>query len=367
MGEPDEGNLDEKQTDHMSALALSLDDAEVLAGFAVRHNIQGVQPAIEGIAAARDLYSDKNLKGDAQRKFYADYSALASGIAPVTVDSLKASMDEYGVPSKAFCFFGPEKKVSRATASARYHRNLALIALFWVIFVQSVWFVGTSLIHAMPTPTADEVDAIVRLTLSPGSSNQTEPEKLAAAKAEYVAVKLRRERVLVASQLAQWANSVSRFASWSSPNWKSWTMKMPKGGTPEQYDEWAAQVVASAQRICDVLQQFVLPLLYGFLGATCYALRTIAQKARDRVYTLEDAAGFHIRVWLGTIAGIAIGWFFQPEKATGAAVISPLALAFVAGYSVDLLFTAMDRVIQSFSGSTEDRDTSRVKPPPAMS
>src|ERR1700680_5228090 len=56
---------------------------------------------------------------------------------------------------------------------------------------------------------------------------------------------------------------------------------------------------------------------------------------------------------LGVIAGLAIGWFFAPDnKSTGAGLsaLSPLALAFVAGYSVDLLFTAMDRLVAAFSG-----------------
>ena len=106
------------------------------------------------------------------------------------------------------------------------------------------------------------------------------------------------------------------------------------------------------ERVADVFQQFVLPMLYGGLGGIAYALRTLAQQSRDRLYGVENETADSLRTWLGVIAGLAIGWFFAPDKSTGARLgaLSPLALAFVAGYSVDLLFTAMDRLVAAFSG-----------------
>jgi hypothetical protein len=40
-------------------------------------------------------------------------------------------------------------------------------------------------------------------------------------------------------------------------------------------------------RILDVIQQYLLPLLYGLVGAMAYVIRTILQQARDRVYRVE--------------------------------------------------------------------------------
>ena len=129
------------------------------------------------------------------------------------------------------------------------------------------------------------------------------------------------------------------------------------------------------ERVADVFQQFVLPMLYGGLGAIAYALRTLAQQSRDRLYRVENETADSLRTWLGVIAGLAIGWFFAPDnKSTGAGLsaLSPLALAFVAGYSVDLLFTAMDRLVAAFSGpapTQPDQSGSRPSqlPKPAKS
>ena len=117
---------------------------------------------------------------------------------------------------------------------------------------------------------------------------------------------------------------------------------------------WIKQVVAGSLYVVDVFQQFVLPMLYGGLGAIAYALRTLAQQSRDRLYRVENETADSLRTWLGVIAGLAIGWFFTSDKSAGAGpgALSPLALAFVAGYSVDLLFTAMDRLVAAFSGPT---------------
>ena len=102
-----------------------------------------------------------------------------------------------------------------------------------------------------------------------------------------------------------------------------------------------------------------------------YVLRTLGQQARDRLYSVENQTDFQLRVWLGIVAGLAIGWFFRGDKADGTAVgsISALALAFVAGYSVDLLFTAMDRIVAAFSAApdkSKSKDESGPKPQPAV-
>jgi hypothetical protein len=130
------------------------------------------------------------------------------------------------------------------------------------------------------------------------------------------------------------------------------------------------RVVTLASRFLEVLQQYVLPLLYGWLGAMAYVLRTLGQQARARLYSVENQTDFNLRVWLGIVAGLAIGWFSRGDtEATAVGSISALALAFVAGYSVDLLFTAMDRIVGAFSsssGKTAGGDGDRATAQPAV-
>ena len=59
---------------------------------------------------------------------------------------------------------------------------------------------------------------------------------------------------------------------------------------------------------------------------------------------------YSLRVPIGALSGLAAGWLLQPATGSVTASLSPFALAFVAGYSADLVFAAMDRIVAAFSG-----------------
>jgi hypothetical protein len=73
-------------------------------------------------------------------------------------------------------------------------------------------------------------------------------------------------------------------------------------------------------------------------------LRCLAREARERLYRQENDPAYTLRIFLGALAGLAIGWFLKPEDVSGFKSLSPFALAFVAGYSVDLLFAFLDKI-----------------------
>jgi len=103
------------------------------------------------------------------------------------------------------------------------------------------------------------------------------------------------------------------------------------------------------------LQLYLLPLLYGLLGATAYVLRALTTEIRSLTYEIESNIRYRLRIQLGALSGLAVGWFTDAQTASSLAFssfsLSPLALAFLAGYSVELLFAIMDRLISAFSTS----------------
>lgn len=130
-----------------------------------------------------------------------------------------------------------------------------------------------------------------------------------------------------------------------------------------------AEVVAQVQ--LDLATSFVggflLPVLYGMLGAIAFVLRRLS----DETSVVEEATllkrKFSLRVPIGALSGLAAGWLLQPS--TGASVtasLSPFALAFVAGYSADLVFTALDRIVAAFTGPPTPQ-TPPISPPPEPS
>jgi spore maturation protein SpmA len=92
------------------------------------------------------------------------------------------------------------------------------------------------------------------------------------------------------------------------------------------------------------LSGWVLPFLYGLLGASVFVMR-------DLLNLRTPTLGFFptlLRVALGGIAGIIIGWFWIPTAIKAADVASlssvPFGLAFLTGFSIDVLFSLLDRL-----------------------
>ena len=94
----------------------------------------------------------------------------------------------------------------------------------------------------------------------------------------------------------------------------------------------------------------LLPILYGALGATAYLLRKLIPYINDRTFNKKQAESSSVRICLGMLSGIAIQWFFTGGQQTQLfeRSLSTSAMAFLAGYSVELLFNMMDRFTQSF-------------------
>jgi hypothetical protein len=91
----------------------------------------------------------------------------------------------------------------------------------------------------------------------------------------------------------------------------------------------------------------VLPILYALLGTCAYLLRTFEDQmnARTFVPSAANSARFLIAAIGGTVIGL-FGNFTQQASA------SPLAVAFLVGYAVEVFFSFLEGLIKAFSRST---------------
>jgi hypothetical protein len=118
----------------------------------------------------------------------------------------------------------------------------------------------------------------------------------------------------------------------------------------------------AAKLLLQQIQLYLLPLFYGLLGACAFVLRTLSTRIKSVTYTDASNINYWLRIILGALSGLAFGWFAQPEKISTFASITPFALAFAAGYSVELLFVALDSVISGFIGKSPKDVQQRQKP-----
>lgn len=115
---------------------------------------------------------------------------------------------------------------------------------------------------------------------------------------------------------------------------------------------WLASLGSDVEKILRVFGFWVLPGLYGALGATIFYMRSILNPI------LPDPPMEQIvhRVALGGFSGIIFAWFWAPspqstEQFAGLSINS-FAIAFVIGFSIDVLFTLLDRLVSFLQNAT---------------
>ena len=101
-----------------------------------------------------------------------------------------------------------------------------------------------------------------------------------------------------------------------------------------------------------VIGNYVMPILYGFLGSIAFVLRRHYDRLATQQLLPRDLRANSIRLALGVLTGGCIGLVYSSSsvvQTTGilgaATTFSTAAIAFLAGYGVEGVFKALDSVI----------------------
>jgi hypothetical protein len=106
--------------------------------------------------------------------------------------------------------------------------------------------------------------------------------------------------------------------------------------------------------LLNAVSGYALPVLMGLLGSMTYVLRRYLRSVSARLLTSSDLREYIVRLVLGTVFGVAIG-FFTSGNASAGAIAVPIsslgapALAFLAGYGVEPVFRMLDGLAEQFS------------------
>ena len=111
-----------------------------------------------------------------------------------------------------------------------------------------------------------------------------------------------------------------------------------------------------SEQIRVILGSFVLPLLYGLLGAIVYVMRSTLSMPTGIINPIEHSLELFLRSGLGSVAGLSIGWFNKPEG-MGELAATP----FVGGFSIDILFSILGRFVELFSGPSSNARPERER------
>jgi hypothetical protein len=101
-----------------------------------------------------------------------------------------------------------------------------------------------------------------------------------------------------------------------------------------------------ARNTLQALAMYILPLLYGLLGAIVFVLRRITQELTEYSFRPLAALQYASRYALGAVSGATAGLFFSPtQQGTPESVLTLAAVAFLSGFSVEGVFARLDALV----------------------
>jgi len=103
----------------------------------------------------------------------------------------------------------------------------------------------------------------------------------------------------------------------------------------------------ASEYVIVALEKYILPLLYGLLGAVFFVLRTLSKELQDLTYLPRTEINYRLRIPTGELAGLTISWLFTGNNLSSG--ISGFAVSFLVGYNVEVLFFVMDKIISQES------------------
>jgi hypothetical protein len=104
---------------------------------------------------------------------------------------------------------------------------------------------------------------------------------------------------------------------------------------------------ARAQLVLSLLERYLLPICLGLLGALTFILRSRIAQVRSFTYTRNFSSLSFVRISLGVIAGLLGGLFMSTDNPV-LKDLPALALPFLFGYAVEVLFSFLDRIVKAF-------------------
>lgn len=113
----------------------------------------------------------------------------------------------------------------------------------------------------------------------------------------------------------------------------------------------------SAMFVLNLLHDYLLPMLYGCLGAFAMVLRVICNSIKSETFSGSYALDYNLRITLGAVSGMASGLFIGDSTLLNGGGFSMMLIAFIVGYNVDVLFTLIDNVASRLAPKVKERYT----------
>ena len=319
-------------------LSVAISNAELAIDYAAKNAIEIPASLMHTVASARAAFDAGSISKDAEVGLYEAYFELSKKIKPATIGGIRDSSDAFGTEIRRIPWIGKPHKVSAATHAISNFRYGTTVALFLLLIVQAYWLIGYKTIRVI-----QEQSRIIKE--KPGTEESRQAQDV--HEAQFFLLNLWLSPVPGRSMLERTLASKNE-----SELAYRFTLDPDASEFPAQRNRIR---LAVSDHVLSILQIYLLPLLYGLLGAFAYVLRQLTIETRTRVFRVDSVPTYWLRVFLGMLAGLCVGWFLKPDRDENViANLTPFAVSFLAGYSVDVLFSIMDKLVDTFGSFAKE-------------
>lgn len=350
----------EKSTVYISPeIQRVITDGQKLVSFIAREGNLQLDPELtESIVAAKHKLANDDWTEEDENNFLISYDKLAAMVYPVTVDSIDAVIPSDNAKK------GSKTKAEQAVA---WYRRYTMVALICLILTQVYWLFGNDLRVNLHEIFEDREKTRIAL-LEVGDDLDEKLQLESRLMIENQQLDANYKLLLIWNKVWSFGGSFEL----SLPQYFKTNYEIKRKGLlkdPEANEEALNQLelerslhevrivffenILSADFILSAFQNYLLPLLYGLLGAFIYVLRELLSEIKQLTYSFDSEIRYRLRLTLGALGGMIIGWFLRAEDSTALASMSPMALAFLMGYNVEVLFSIMDKMIDNIRKATE--------------
>ena len=323
-------------------------DSQYMMIYAATNCPNAIQQAtVEQLITARQLVeTDTPLSPQQEAQFWISYQDLWKVVQPVTRKDLSVTAESIkaNIPLKktflgwlfGFAFSTEDWTISRSRKMVNRYILFTSLVLAFLLFCQVYWAIGNQLFTQMN----DLSKAVEDLNAQQSQNPQIDIQKNLAS---------------LNTQLQPYYSMVR---DWDYP-WERLARIIGLQLTSQEKYNLAGKFAL------DILQSYLLPLLYGILGASIYVLRSLSRHIGNVTYSQVPGIRHVVHIALGALAGILVGWFsFLIPSDSVIGTVSPLAIAFLVGYNIELVFTKMDEVILTRVAQIRERTLSNLQEDP---
>jgi len=344
----------------------ALNESGPLLRFAAE-NVKNLDPDLSlAIAEAHAAAAEAKWNPQIAQRFWGAFAKLCDLIHPVTMNCLSAA-DRKIDPPALLRFFGVGKKSVAERSSARY--LLLLIGLLMLIVpLQLYVWTCTNLSKKIDDLLAAEKVKYAAFIESYGQQAATAATKASATtqtagtlsfmkaadpkfSADADAIHDDLDRLATEAHFLEVIStvnfSVHEFSKYERPGTgalASYLYDKTNYRTSAMQNR-LLQIQEEAFLVVGVLGAYILPMLFGATGAIAYVIRTISEQIRTTTFSTNSPTRHIMRAALGGMAGLVVGLFGDLSTKFS---LSPLALAFLAGYGVEAVFSMFDALIAKF-------------------